>query len=365
MQFGFELQHTYKKARAGVIHTAHGDIETPIFMPVGTQGTIKGLTNEHILQTNAEIILGNTYHLFLRPGIDVFRQIGGLHNFMNWHKPILTDSGGYQIASLTKLRKVKEEGATFQSHIDGSKQFLSPEISTEMQNALDSDITMVLDDCTPYDNPKKREQAMYRSLRWAERSRKAFIQREGYGQFAIVQGGPNKELRQECAEELVKMNFEGYAVGGVTGYHDTLFATLDFTLPFLPANKPRYVMGIGKPVDIVGAIARGSDMSDCVLPARYARHGVCFTREGELKLREAKYELDTQPLDKNCNCYACKNHTRAYIHHLWKADEMLACTLMTLHNITYYLDLVKYCRNEILNDTFEFDKTCKEFGIVL
>ena len=364
MQFGFELQHTYKKARAGIIHTAHGDIHTPIFMPVGTQGTIKGLTNEHILQTNAEIILGNTYHLFLRPGLEVFKQLGGLHKFMNWNKPILTDSGGYQIASLTQLRKVKEEGATFQSHIDGSKHFLSPEISTEMQTALDSDISMVLDDCTPYDNPKKREQAMYRSLRWAERSRKAFIKREGYGQFAIVQGGPHKELRQECAEELVKMDFEGYAVGGVTGYHDTLFSTLDFTIPFLPENKPRYVMGIGKPIDIVGAIARGSDMSDCVLPARYARHGVCFTREGELKLREAKYEIDTQSLDKHCTCYTCQNHTRAYIHHLWKAGEMLACTLMTLHNITYYLDLVKHCRNEILNDRFEFDDVCKEFGIL-
>ncbi len=340
-KFEFELLEKRGKKRRGIIHTAHGDIHTPIFMPVGTQATVKCLTNDMINSTGAEIILGNTYHLFLRLGMEKMEKLGGLHKFMNWNKPILTDSGGFQIASLTKLRKITEEGAKFRSHIDGSLQFLSPEISTEMQRVLDADISMVLDECTPYTNPKREKYAVFQSIRWAERSRKAFKQREGYGQFAIVQGNDKQDLREICAKELVDMDFEGYAVGGVTGFNDALFSILDYTLDMLPENKPRYVMGIGKPVDIIGAIERGADMFDCVLPARYGRHGVAFAKEKgeqiELKLRQEKYSLDESPLDENCQCYACKNHTRAYIHHLTKADEVLGCTLLTLHNESYMI----------------------------
>ena len=343
--FSFELLEKRGKKRRGIIHTAHGDIHTPIFMPVGTQATVKCLTNDLIKNTNAEIILGNTYHLFLRPGMEKMEKLGGLHKFMNWDKPILTDSGGYQIASLTKLRKITEEGAKFQSHIDGTKHFLSPEISTEMQRILDSDISMVLDECTPYSNPKKEKYAMYQSIRWAERSRKSFKKREGYGQFAIVQGNDKRELREICAKELVSMNFEGYAVGGVTGYNEQLFSILDYTLDLLPENKPRYVMGIGKPIDIIGAIERGADMFDCVLPARYGRHGVAFSKENnkqiEIKIRQEKYALDESPLYENCNCYACKNHSRAYIHHLIKCNEVLGCTLLTVHNEHYMIQTAK------------------------
>ena len=335
-KFEFELIEKRGKKRRGIIHTAHGDIHTPIFMPVGTQATVKCLTNEMIKSTGAEIILGNTYHLFLRPGMKKMEQLGGLHKFMNWDKPILTDSGGYQIASLAQLRKITEEGAKFRSHIDGSLQFLTPEISTEMQRVLDADISMVLDECTPYTNPKKEAYAMYQTLRWAERSRKAFKQREGYGQFAIVQGNDKRELREISARELVAMDFEGYAVGGVTGYNQQLFSILDYTLDMLPENKPRYIMGIGKPIDIIGAIERGADMFDCVLPARYGRHGIAFAKEDgkqiEIKIKNEKYSLDERPLQEDCDCYACRKHTRAYINHLIRTNEVLGCTLLTLHN---------------------------------
>ena len=344
-KFEFELLEKRGKKRRGIIHTAHGDIHTPIFMPVGTQATVKCLTNDMIKSTGAEIILGNTYHLFLRPGMQKMEQLGGLHKFMNWDKPILTDSGGFQIASLTKLRKITEEGAKFRSHIDGSLQFLTPEISTEMQRILDADISMVLDECTPYTNPKKEAYAMYQTLRWAERSRKAFKQREGYGQFAIVQGNDKRELREISARELVSMDFEGYAVGGVTGYNEQLFSILDYTLDMLPENKPRYVMGIGKPIDIIGAIERGADMFDCVLPARYGRHGVAFSKEDgkqvEIKIKNEKYALDERPLQEGCECYACKNHTRAYINHLVRVNEVLGCTLLTLHNEAYMIRTAK------------------------
>jgi len=350
-KFEFELLEKRGKKRRGIIHTAHGDIHTPIFMPVGTQATVKGLTNSMIESTGAEIILGNTYHLFLRPGMKKMEKLGGLHKFMNWQKPILTDSGGYQIASLTKLRKITEEGAKFRSHIDGSLQFLTPEISTEMQRVLDADISMVLDECTPYTNPKKEKYAMYQTLRWAERSRKAFKQREGYGQFAIVQGNDKRDLREISARELVSMDFEGYAVGGVTGYNEQLFSILDYTLDMLPENKPRYVMGIGKPIDVIGAIKRGADMFDCVLPARYGRHGIAFANENgqqiEIKIRQEKYALDERPLQEGCNCYVCQNHTRAYLNHLTRTDEMLGCMLLTLHNETY---MIKTAKDAFYND---------------
>ena len=312
-KFEFELLEKRGKKRRGIIHTAHGDIHTPIFMPVGTQATVKCLTNELIKSTGAEIILGNTYHLFLRPGKDKMEKFGGLHRFMNWDKPILTDSGGFQVMSLSAMRKVKEEGVIFRSHIDGSLHTLTPESSTDMQRVLNSTISMVLDECVPYGATlKKIKNSMYRTIRWAERSRKAFVKRGGYGQFAIVQGGDNHEMREFCAKELIDMDFEGYAIGGMVGYNEELFKILDYALDLLPENKPRYVMGIGKPVDIIGAVERGADMFDCVLPSRYGRHGIAFT------------------------------NTRAYIHHLVKANEVLGALLLTHHNETF---LIKTARD--------------------
>ena len=341
-KFCFELLEQRGKKRRGVVHTAHGDIHTPIFMPVGTQATVKCLTNDLIDSTGAEIILGNTYHLLLRPGREKMEKLGGLHKFMNWHKPILTDSGGFQVMSLAKIRKVKEEGVVFRSHIDGSLHLLTPESSTDMQRVLDSTISMVLDECTQYGaSEKKIKNAMFRTIRWAERNRKAFVNREGYGQFAIVQGGDDPKLREICAKELVSMNFEGYAIGGMVGYNEELFKILDYALDMLPEEKPRYVMGIGKPVDIIGAVERGADMFDCVLPARYGRHGVAFVKEGELKLRQQEFALDERPLEEGCGCYACKNHTRAYIHHLVRANEILGSLLLTHHNETFLIKVAK------------------------
>lgn len=341
-KFEFELLEKRGKKRRGIIHTAHGDIYTPIFMPVGTQATVKCLTNDLIKQTGAEIILANTYHLFLRPGKEKIEKLGGLHKFMNWDKPILTDSGGFQVMSLASIRKVCEDGVIFRSHIDGTKHLLTPEISTEMQRSLDATISMVLDECVPYGaTDKKIKNAMYRTIRWAERNRKAFVKREGYGQFAILQGGNNEKLRIECAKELVDMDFEGYAIGGMVGYNEELFKILDYALDLLPENKPRYVMGIGKPIDIIGAIERGADMFDCVLPSRYGRHGIAFTKEGEMKIRHEKFSLDERPIDENCDCYACKNHTRAYIHHLVRANEILGAILLTHHNEKYLIKVAK------------------------
>ena len=345
-QFSFELLEKKGKKRKGIIHTAHGDIHTPIFMPVGTQATVKTLTNDLINSTGAEIILANTYHLMLRPTADKVAELGGLHKFMNWQKPILTDSGGFQVMSLSNMCKVREEGVRFRSHIDGSEHLLTPEISMEIQYKLDSTITMAFDECTPYGCSEKRvKNAMFRSIRWAERCRKVFVKRNGYGQFGIVQGGDNPEMREKCAKELITMDFDGYAIGGMVGYNEELFKILDYALDMLPENKPRYVMGIGKPADLIGAIQRGADMFDCVLPSRYGRHGVAFVRENnqeiELKMRLKTFELDERPLEKDCQCYACRNHTRAYIHHLIRADEILGRTLLTLHNIQHLINVCK------------------------
>ena len=345
-QFSFELLEKKGKKRLGIIHTAHGDIHTPIFMPVGTQATVKTLTNDLINSTGAEIILGNTYHLMLRPTADKVAQLGGLHKFMNWQKPILTDSGGFQVMSLAKMCKVREEGVKFRSHIDGTEHLLTPELSMEIQHKLDATITMAFDECTPYGCSQKRiKNAMFRSIRWAERCKKAFVKRNGYGQFGIVQGGDSPEMREICAKELIAMDFDGYAIGGMVGYNEELFKILDYALDMLPENKPRYVMGIGKPADLIGAIQRGADMFDCVLPSRYGRHGVAFVRENnqeiELKMRLKIFELDERPLEENCGCYACINHTRAYIHHLIRADEILGRTLLTLHNIQHLINVCK------------------------
>jgi queuine tRNA-ribosyltransferase len=348
--FKFELEGKKGKMRAGKIHTKHGIIETPIFMPVGTCGTVKGLTNHHLNEINPDIILGNTYHLMLRPTAERIETLGGLHKFMNWNKPILTDSGGFQVMSLSNMNKVTEEGVKFRSHIDGSLHMLTPERSMDIQHKLDADITMIFDHVVKYGSTEKKvKEAMYRSLRWAERSKNAFIKRNGYGLFAIVQGGNNYELRKKSAEELINIGFDGYAIGGMVGYDEELFQILDYAADMLPENKPRYLMGVGRPSDIKGAIERGIDMFDCVLPTRSGRNGLLFTSAGEVKIKHAKYAEDLSPIDEKCNCYACKMHTKAYIHHLFKADEMLAGILMTIHNLTFYMNLVRNIRKEILS----------------
>lgn len=320
-------------------------------MPVGTCATVKGLRNDQIIETNAQVILGNTYHLMLRPSGDVIEKLGGLHKFMNWNKPILTDSGGFQVMSLSGLRKLTEDGVIFRSHIDGSKHILTPERSIQLQHQFGSDITMIFDECPKFPiTYKKCKRSMYTSLKWAERSKKAFTEREGYALFGIVQGSTFEDLREISAKGLINIGFDGYAIGGlaVGEGQGEMLRVLDFTVPFLPENKPRYLMGVGKPDDIRKAIERGVDMFDCVLPSRAGRNGLLYTRNGEIKIRNAKYATIDKPIDEKCNCYACKNHTLAYIHHLHRCGEMLAGTLMTLHNISYYQDFVNEIREEIV-----------------
>lgn len=352
----FDLKKKDKMARRGELKTAHGNIQTPAFMPVGTVGTVKSMMPESVEKTGAEIILGNTYHLMLRPTAERVAEFGGLHKFMNWNKPILTDSGGFQVMSLSALRKITEEGVSFQSHIDGSKHFLSPERSIEIQHLLDSNITMAFDECMPYPSPKKKvEKSMEMSMRWAKRSKDAFIDRDGYGIFGIVQGGVFTDLRQKSAEQLVKIGFDGYAIGGlaVGEGQQIMFETLEATTPHLPEDKPRYLMGVGRPSDIVGAVARGVDMFDCVMPTRSGRTALAFTREGALNMRNACYQDDKSPLDKECSCPACQNYTRGYLHHLFRTGEILGGMLLTWHNIQYYQDLMKSIREHIENGTFE------------
>lgn len=344
-------------ARLGLLHTAHGDVHTPVFMPVGTCATVKGLQQATIKATGAEIILGNTYHLMLRPTAEVVATMGGLHKFMHWDYPILTDSGGFQVMSLSKINKITPEGAIFYSHLDGSRHLLSPEASMDIQYKLDSNITMALDQCLrqPADYHKTKR-SMNLSLQWEERSRKAFIEREGYGIFGIVQGGIIEELRRQCAKELVDMQFNGYAIGGdlaIDGGQDTMFSVLSYLTPLLPDEKPRYLMGVGKPADIVGSVLRGVDMFDCVMPARSGRNGQAFVRGGTINIRNAKYTTDPRPLDAKCQCTACRNHTRAYLHHLIKAKEMLGAMLLTEHNITYYQDLMRNIRRAIQQHEFK------------
>jgi queuine tRNA-ribosyltransferase len=337
-------------ARLGRLATAHGVIDTPAFMPVGTAATVKGMLPENVAATGAQIVLGNTYHLMLRPGAERVAAQGGLHKFMNWPRPILTDSGGFQVMSLAKLRQIDEAGVTFRSHLDGSAHLLSPERSIEIQHLLGADITMAFDECTPF--PATHEEAAHSmglSMRWAARSKAAFRARDGYGLFGIVQGGVYPELRHRSAADLVAIGFDGYAVGGlaVGEGQETMFSVLDETVPALPDARPRYLMGVGKPADIVGAVKRGIDMFDCVLPTRSGRTAQAFTREGTLNMRNARHADDKAPLDAACACPACAGYSRAYLHHLFRCEEMLGPILLTWHNLVHYQDLMRDLRAAI------------------
>ena len=350
MTLKFTISATDGQARTGVLSTAHGDIRTPAFMPVGTAATVKGMMPESVAATGADILLGNTYHLMLRPTAELVAKMGGLHTFMNWNKPILTDSGGFQVMSLSKLRKITEDGVTFQSHLDGTSYHVTPERSIEIQHLLGSDITMAFDECTPYPATEKQaEESMQLSMRWAQRSRDAFVKREGYGLFGIVQGSVYPKLREESAAALKSIGFDGYAIGGlaVGEGQEVMFEVLDFTMPHLPQDRPRYLMGVGKPDDIIGAVARGVDMFDCVIPTRAGRFARAYTDVGERNMRNAKYANDKAPLMENCACPTCKNYSRAYLHHLFKADEMLGPMLLTWHNVAFYQQLMQGLRDAI------------------
>jgi queuine tRNA-ribosyltransferase len=338
-------------ARAGILRTAHGEVPTPVFMPVGTAGTVKAMTAESVRATGARLILGNTYHLMLRPGAERVARLGGLHVMMDWPGPILTDSGGFQVMSLAKLRKIDAEGVTFRSHIDGSAHRLTPERSIEIQNLLDATITMALDECTkfPATEAEARE-SMELSMRWAARSRAAFLARDGYGLFGIVQGGVFPGLREVSARALTGIGFEGYAIGGLAVGEGqvAMFSTLDATMPHLPDEKPRYLMGVGTPDDILGAVARGVDMFDCVIPTRAGRTARAYTRDGVFNMRNARFADDAAPLDAACGCPLCAKHSRAYLHHLFRAGEMLGPMLLTWHNVQYYQDLMAGLRGAIV-----------------
>ena len=356
MNFSFELKATDGKARTGVIHTPKGDIRTPAFMPVGTAATVKAMMPESVAATGADILLGNTYHLMLRPTAERIDRLGGLHKFMNWSKPILTDSGGFQVMSLAALRKLTEEGVTFKSHIDGSKHVLTPERSMEIQRLLGSDIVMCFDECPalPADD-KAVAESMRLSMRWARRSREAFGDRPGYALFGIQQGGVTQELREESAAALREIGFEGYAIGGlaVGEGQEAMFGVLDYAPDMLPQDKPRYLMGVGKPDDIVGAVKRGVDMMDCVLPSRSGRTGQAFTRHGVVNIKNARHQDDPRPLDENCSCPACRNYSRAYLHHVFRAQEMISGMLLTWHNLQYYQDIMAGMRGAIAEGTFD------------
>jgi queuine tRNA-ribosyltransferase len=343
-------------ARAGVLHTAHGEVPTPVFMPVGTAGTVKAMTADAVRATGARMVLGNTYHLMLRPGAERVARLGGLHRMMDWHGPILTDSGGFQVMSLAGLRKMDEQGVTFRSHVDGSKHRLTPERSVEIQRLLGADVTMCLDECTPFPATEKQAaESMRLSMRWAARCRDAFVERDGHGLFGIVQGSTYPELRAESVEALTRIGFDGYAVGGlaVGEGQEMMFSVLDATVPLLPTDRARYLMGVGTPSDLVGAVRRGIDMFDCVMPTRSGRTGRAYTRRGVLNIRNARHAEDDAPLDPGCACPACRRHSRAYLHHLFKAGEMLGPMLLTWHNIQYYQDLMAELRAAILSGTFE------------
>jgi queuine tRNA-ribosyltransferase len=350
----FELLTSDGAARCGRLTTAHGVVETPAFMPVGTAATVKAMTPEGVAATGARILLANTYHLMLRPGAERIAALGGLHKFMNWPYAILTDSGGFQVMSLAALRTIREEGVTFRSHLDGSRHLLTPERSVEIQRLLGADVTMAFDECTPYPAPYEVVAAsMELSLRWAERSRCAFADAPGRGIFGIVQGGVHPDLRRRSAGRIVEIGFDGYAVGGLAigEGQETTFAVLDITVPVLPADRPRYLMGVGKPADLVGAVMRGIDMFDCVLPTRSGRTAQAFTRAGTLNLRNARHADDSSPLDRDCACPACTGFSRAYLHHLAKSGEILGSMLLTAHNLRYYADLMKMMRAAIASGT--------------
>jgi queuine tRNA-ribosyltransferase len=351
----FDLHSTDGKARTGVISTPRGDIRTPAFMPVGTAATVKAMMPESLAATGADILLGNTYHLMLRPTAERIANLGGLHKFMNWDKPILTDSGGFQVMSLSDLRKMSEHGVTFKSHIDGSSHELTPERSMEIQKLLGSDIVMCFDECPALPADRKRlTESMEMSMRWAQRSRDAFGDRPGHALFGIQQGGLEEDLRARSAEALRAIEFDGYAVGGlaVGEGQEAMFNTLDFAPDQLPVDKPRYLMGVGKPDDIVGAVKRGIDMMDCVLPSRSGRTGQVFTRRGVLNIKNARHADDPRPLDENCSCPACSNYSRAYLHHVFRAQEMISGMLLTWHNLRYFQDIMDGMRTAIAAGTF-------------
>ena len=353
----FELIKTHKEARLGQIRTSRGLIDTPAFMPVGTQGTVKSIFVDDIIKTNSQIILGNTYHLFLRPGLEILKNIGGLHQFMNWHKPILTDSGGFQIMSLSKFRKIdKEKGAIFQSHLDGKKIELSPEKSIQIQKIINSDILMVLDECPKLTNDKKIiSNAIDVSTYWAKRSKIAFGKSSSKALFGIVQGGIFKDLRHESLEKLLELNFDGYALGGlaVGETQDQMLKTLEDTTYLMPKNKPRYLMGVGTPSDILGAVKNGIDMFDCVMPTRSGRTGLAFTWDGKVNLRNSKFKKDKNPLDKKCKINNLNKYSKSYLNHLINTNEILASMLISLHNVNFYQEFMRKIRESIKTGTFE------------
>ena len=367
-QFGLEFLQEKDienngNARLGLLHTAHGDVHTPCFMPVGTVAAMKAMHFDQLKETGAEIMLCNTYHLMIQDRYNTIYKMGGLHKFMNWNKPILTDCGGFQAMSLSSLNKITEKACTFRCHLSGQKHELTPEYSMEIQYKLDTDITMALDECVRQPaNYKYTKRAMERSLRWAQRSKDAFVKREGYGIYGIVQGGAERDLRTASIEGLKKIGFDGYAIGGDLSINDgweLMFSVLDYLTPMMPEDKPRYLMGVGKPIDIVGSVLRGVDQFDCVMPARSGRNGQAFVRGGTINIKNAKYKYDDSPLDPKCNCRACKQHTKAYLHHLFKADEILGAMLLTEHNIMYYQDLMRGIRKAIQEHRYK--KFVEEF----
>lgn len=355
-KFSFSLHATDGKARTGVIDTPRGEIRTPAFMPVGTAATVKAMMPESVRATGADILLGNTYHLMLRPTAERIDRLGGLHKFMNWDRPILTDSGGFQVMSLAELRKLTEKGVTFKSHIDGSKHSLTPERSMEIQKLLGSDIVMCFDECPalPADRDRIAE-SMRLSMRWAQRSRDAFGDRPGHALFGIQQGGLEQDFREESAEALKEIGFDGYAVGGlaVGEGQEKMFGCLDYAPDMLPVDKPRYLMGVGKPSDIVGAVKRGVDMMDCVLPSRSGRTGQVFTRRGVVNIKNARHADDPRPLDESCTCPACANYSRAYLHHVFRSNEMISGMLLTWHNLHYFQQIMQEMRDAIAAGSFE------------
>jgi len=365
-QFKYVLLGTSGAARRGRVHATHGEIETPAFMPVGTYGTVKAMTPEEVKGLGADIVLGNTFHLMLRPGDDIIRKHGGLHDFMNWHGPILTDSGGFQVWSLTSRRKLTEEGVHFNAPTDGSKVFMSPEVSMQMQHALNSDIQMIFDECTDYPaTEKEARSSMELSLRWGKRSRDEFLKlgsaEKGNALFGIVQGGMYNDLRSESLEGLLEIGYEGMALGGLSvgEPEEERQAVLEHIVPKMPVDKPRYLMGVGTPMDIVNAVAEGIDMFDCVMPTRNARNGHLFTDDGVVRIRNARYQEDLGPIHPECECYTCKNYSRSYLRHLDRCGEMLAARLHTIHNLHYYLNLMARIRAAIEAD--EFPQFAAEF----
>ena len=362
MSFKFELikEDKHTGARIGKLHTPHGVINTPIFMPVGTKATVKSMIPEELKEIGSEIILSNTYHLEMRPGSDLIKKAGGLHKFMNWDKPILTDSGGFQVFSLGDLRKITEEGVAFQSHIDGSKHFISPEEAVKIQTNLGSDIIMAFDECPPY--PAEYDyvkNSLERTTRWAERCKVAHTNNENQALFGIVQGGVFKDLREQSARGLIDLDFPGYAIGGLSVGEpkDLMYEVLDYTTPLLPKDKPRYLMGVGSPDALFEGVIRGIDMFDCVLPTRIARNGTAMTSTGQVAIKQARYFEDFSPLDENCDCYTCRNYSKAYLRHLYKENEILSARLFTYHNLHFLLKLMKDIRKAIMNDNLlEFKK---------